>query len=150
MKAMTRRRLLNKLKRARTKAWFAGHYHRNAGGFDPETGVEVVVTSSCASVLAPVSFETGLAVGAAIEYNQLYRPANRITISHTRIPCVRATSQNGLPLPQSGPPYLGPDESGMRVVKVSADDNGTIDVRHKWRTHGMMKSALKDGSFLSF
>ena len=53
LKYSSRRRLLNQLRRARTRAWFCGHYHRNAGGMDNESGVAVVVTSSCASVLAP-------------------------------------------------------------------------------------------------
>ena len=48
---VVRRKLMRKMKNARTRAWFCGHYHRNAGGFDED--LEVVVTSAVGAVLPP-------------------------------------------------------------------------------------------------
>ena len=33
--------------------WYCGHYHRNAGGVDPDGGMEVVTSSATGSVISP-------------------------------------------------------------------------------------------------
>ena len=43
-----RQKLLNQLKAAGVKAWFCGHYHQNAGGFDDD--LEIVVTAAVGTV----------------------------------------------------------------------------------------------------
>jgi hypothetical protein len=43
-----RQRLLQRAKKAGVKAWFCGHYHQNAGGWDEE--LEVVVTAAVGTV----------------------------------------------------------------------------------------------------
>ena len=48
-----RARLLKLARSGAAKQWHCGHYHRNAGGVDPDGGMEVITTSAVGSVIAP-------------------------------------------------------------------------------------------------
>lgn len=60
-----RQRVLARLKRGGVRAWFCGHFHRNAGGWDE--GLEVVVSSAVGVQLIspPGAPRLGLPVVAA-------------------------------------------------------------------------------------
>ena len=117
LKYSSRRRLLNQLRRARTRAWFCGHYHRNAGGWwhpPEEEGAGAAVGGEGAG--------TGAGAGAApVEVVVTGAAGGNIS-----------TKPGADPLGIAGMDgcAVGEAVSGMRVVRV-----GEEELTHQWRTY---------------